>query len=712
MTDDEKRAQLVSSGRLLKKSGAFAKKEEVEADAEEESSEEDSLDEDWEWEEFVSPLSETMGAALPSINKPEETETEEDNLTSSQKLSKARKMMQKQQYKVEVDPSTLRAPVVCILGHVDTGKTTLLDTLRSSNIAAGEAGGITQQIGATMVFRNKIIEKTEEINVKKFDLFLEGLLFIDTPGHESFSNMRVRGSSLCDVAVLMVDLMNGLQGQTIESLKMVNRSKTKFVIGLNKCDLISEWVAYPGKPFQYALKQQTRVVQDRFAERLALVRGQLVEHGVFATPYWRVKDLALQSAIIPMSAKDTCGVPDLLMFLMLFSQTVLTTDLTKTSVMKCNVLEVNQAPGLGVTIDVLLVNGEISCGDKIMFGGIRGPVTTTVRNLITTKEGEEMKQGSSLGKASEHQATTVKAVRGVKIWAKGLDTAVAGCSVYVVKSKDDPQVIHAMISGELDQLRTKLSKTSQGVHVQASSLGSLEALMEFLNENGVPIGSFGIGTLQNVHNRGAGFGATCLCFDVAITRQARKSAVNYNVDIIEGNVIYQLFEEFKRKKRTFLAKANANKEPNPCVLAIEPSLVIKTYNPITIGVHVQCGSIEVGTRLYTIDKTIVGDIDTIHEATSNTAMTHGVEGMLYIIKITNTQYNLVYGRDFFDDDKFFTLLNRRKFGQLCDRFEDYPRKLITKYAGFLQMEDVLQNAATQAAINRERGQNRNAPGRR
>lgn len=180
--------------------------------------------------------------------------------------------------------------------------------------------------------------------------------------------------------------------------------------------------------------------------------------------------------------------------------------------------------------------------------------------------------------------------------------------------------------------RTKLSKTSQGVHVQASSLGSLEALMEFLNENGVPIGSFGIGmwrqppptlvhvrpgffhplalsplvsstcslrrehplvfhpqdqppfpvffsgstvlrscltpclgTLQNVHNRGAGFGATCLCFDVAITRQARKSAVNYNVDIIEGNVIYQLFEEFKRKKRTFLAKVKKqqNNEPDP-----------------------------------------------------------------------------------------------------------------------------------------------------
>jgi len=469
--------------------------------------------------------------------------------------------------------------------------------------------------------------------------------------------------------------------------------------------LISEWVPFPGEPFQYALKQQSRIVQNRFAERLALVKGQLVEHGVMATPYWRVKDLGIQSAIIPMSARDGCGIPDMLLFLMLFSQSVLTAALTKTTTMKCNVLEVNQSPGLGVTIDALLVNGTIRNGDKIIFGGLHGPVTTTVRSLIVSKEGGELKQGSTTKVDVNTGVKSVQAVTGVKIWAKGLDTAVAGCSLYVLGPKDDPQIIQAMIRGELDQLRTKLCRTNTGVHVQASTLGSLEALMEFLNENGVPIGSFGLGTLHNVTSRDSGFGSTYLCFDVQISRQARTNAERNNVDIIEGNVIYQIFEEFKRRKRTFLAKAAMN-EAKPCILAIEPSMVIKTYNPITIGVHVQLGSIQIGTRLFTIDKTLVGEVDTIHDAISNTATSAGTEGMLYIVRITNPRHNVVYGRDFFEDDKLFTNISRRAFSQLCPNFEDYPRKLFTKYSNFLGMEDVFQAAVTQAALNRERGQTR------
>ncbi|XP_026396886.1 eukaryotic translation initiation factor 5B-like [Papaver somniferum] len=262
----------------------------------------------------------------------------------------------------------LRSPICCIMGHVDTGKTKLLDCIRGTNVQEGEAGGITQQIGATYFPAVNIRERTRELKADA-KLRVPGLLVIDTPGHESFTNLRSRGSGLCDIAILVVDIMHGLERQTIESLNLLKMRNTEFIVALNKVDRLSGWKTCKNKPIFKAMKQQSKDVQMEFNWRLTQIITQLKEQGLNTELYYKNKEMGETYNIVPTSAISGEGIPDLLLLLVKWTEKTLVEKLMFTNEVQCTVLEVKAIEGQGTTIDVVLVNGVLHEGDQIVVCG-------------------------------------------------------------------------------------------------------------------------------------------------------------------------------------------------------------------------------------------------------------------------------------------------------------------------------------------------------
>ncbi|THU65875.1 hypothetical protein C4D60_Mb05t08240 [Musa balbisiana] len=344
----------------------------------------------------------------------------------------------------------LRSPICCILGHVDTGKTKLLDCIRRTNVQEGEAGGITQQIGATYFPTENIRERTRELKADA-TLKVPGLLVIDTPGHESFTNLRSRGSSLCDIAILVVDIMHGLEQQTIESLNLLKNRNAEFIVALNKVDRLYGWKSSPNAPIVKALKQQSNDVKNEFNMRLTQIITQFKEQGLNTALYYKNKEMGETFNIVPTSAISGEGIPDLLLLLVQWAQKTMEEKLTYVDEVQCTVLEVKVIEGLGTTIDVVLVNGVLHEGDQIVVCGMQGPLVTNIRALLTPHPMKELRvKGSYL----HHKE--LKAAQGVKISAQGLEHAIAGTSLYVVKPEDDLEDLKRTVMQDVEKIGTPI----------------------------------------------------------------------------------------------------------------------------------------------------------------------------------------------------------------------------------------------------------------
>lgn len=544
----------------------------------------------------------------PSKERPIESESESDEDSSEDDEEATATQRANQQRKAEAaarrkkahedalaarSKDDLRSPICCILGHVDTGKTKLLDKIRQTNVQEGEAGGITQQIGATYFPVDALQQKIAAVNQDgKFDFKVPGLLVIDTPGHESFSNLRSRGSSLCNIAILVVDIMHGLEPQTLESMKLLRDRKTPFIVALNKIDRLYGWKKIDNNGFQDSLAFQNKNVQNEFKTRLEQTKVAFAEQGFNSEVFYENKNMARFVSLVPTSAHTGEGIPDMLKLLVGLTQERMTASLMYLSEVECTVLEVKVIEGLGTTIDIVLSNGILREGDRIVVLGRDGPITTNIRALLTPAPMKELRLKSQYVHNKE-----VKASLGVKIAANDLDKAIAGSRLLVVKDDDDESDIEDEIMEDFQSLLNRVAKDKRGVAVQASTLGSLEALLEFLKQSKIPVANIAIGPVSKADVMRAGIMldrakefAVMLCFDVKVEKEAQQYADDQGIKIFTADIIYHLFDNFTKHMK----ELQEQKKEESKALAVFPCIlhtlsVFNKKDPIVVGVDVAEG---------------------------------------------------------------------------------------------------------------------------
>ncbi|KAJ2067966.1 eukaryotic translation initiation factor 5B [Coemansia sp. S155-1] len=565
--------------------------------------------------------------------------------------------------------------------------TKLLDKIRQTNVQGGEAGGITQQIGATYFPADAIEKKTAAMYPSsKIDIKVPGLLIIDTPGHESFTNLRSRGSSLCNIAILVVDIMHGLEPQTLESLRLLRDRKTPFIVALNKIDRIYGWNQNPDSPFRDTFKKQPAHAISEFETRAANIKVEFAEQGLNAELHYKNKNFAKYVSLVPTSAFSGEGIPDLLDLLVTLTQQRMANQLMYLSELECTVLEVKVIEGLGTTIDVILSNGVLHEGDRIVVCGVDGPIVTNVRALLTPQPMRELRVKS----AYVHHKS-IKAAMGVKISAPDLEKAIAGSRLMVVGPDDDEEELMDEIMSDLARLDDAIDKSGRGVWVQASTLGSLEALLEFLRVSKIPVSGINIGpvhkkdvTRASAMLERAKEYAVMLCFDVKVDKDAEEMAKELGIKVFKADIIYHLFDAFTAHNAQIVEqkrKEQAELAVFPCILKIiSKDHVFNKRSPLLLGVDILDGHVRPGTPICVIrmnhetkvrEVVTLGKISTIKVNDKPVNIVRKANaGAGFTIRIENTvaDHDKTYGRHFDENDLLYSRITRRSIDVLKETF--------------------------------------------
>ncbi len=508
--------------------------------------------------------------------------------------------------------ASIRQPIVSVLGHVDHGKTTLLDRIRGTGVAGREAGGITQHIGATEVPLATIMETCGEL-VKGKSFRIPGLLFIDTPGHVAFSTLRARGGALADLAVLVIDLNEGFRPQTVESLNILKRYKTPFIVAANKIDLVPGWRKHENKPFVVSYQDQPESAREEMDRRLYELAGRLYENGFSADRYDRVADFTTNLAIVPVSAKFGEGVPDLLLMLIGLAQRFLESQLeTAEGPAEGTILEVKEEKGLGVTLDAIIYQGRLSRGDTIVFGTAAAPGTTKVKAILKPKALDEIRDPQE----RFDSVKSVAAASGVKIVASALNSAVAGAPVRSAKPADLASVVEQIAKESQVNIETQ----EDGVLVKADAIGSLEGLAHECKQASIPIKFARLGP---VSRRDVTDAATArnplhraiLAFNLEILPDAKATLPDHpDLALLESDIIYRLIEDYQKwqdDRKRQLSEASRKEMAYPAKLLFLPDHAFRTSKPAIFGVRVLAGRIRTGEALMRDDGRPLGRIKSI-----------------------------------------------------------------------------------------------------
>ncbi len=570
-----------------------------------------------------------------------------------------------------------RQPIAVVLGHVDHGKTTLLDRIRGTSVAAREPGQITQWIGASFIPAKTVDEICGPL-LSKFKLKIEvpGILFIDTPGHETFSNLRKRGGSAADVAILVVDVTKGVEPQTVESLNILRARKTPFLVCCNKIDAVPGWRTLQEGSFLANKDKQAPEVLADLDNRLYTMMGTLSRYGFRADRFDRITDFAKTVALVPTSAKTGEGLPELMAVLVGLTQGYMRSELSTTSgPAEGTVLEVKEEPGLGVTVDAIIYNGRLSVDAPILIAGRKGVISTRVKALLLPKPLDEIRDPRD----KFTRATFVDAAAGVKIAATGLDEAIPGSPLYAVGKGFSRGELEKKILEEVETV--KVSTDLNGVIVKADALGSLEALTTSLAAAQVPVRMADIGDVSRrdvveaevvkVKDR---FVAAILYFNTKLLPDAEEEVAISGIPVFKGDIIYRVLEDYSRwveAQKMAGVKAEMDLLIRPGKVRLLKGFVFRRSDPAIVGVEILEGIVKPKYPLVNNEGKRIGMILRVQDQGKDVG--EAGPGKQVAVSIDKP----MVGRHIFEGDVLYVDVPPQHVRVLTTKFKDYlsPRDM-------------------------------------
>ncbi len=547
----------------------------------------------------------------------------------------------------------LRQPVISVLGHVDHGKTALLDKIRGTTVMAREAGAITQAIGASYV----PLEALKAISGKLmeeggFEIDVPGLLFIDTPGHEAFTNLRRRGGSIADFAVLVIDVNEGIMPQTKEALEILKIFKTPFIIAFNKIDKITGWQPIPNASILESMKKQSDTPVQELSDLTYELIGKLHDLGYRSERFDRVKDFTRDICIVPVSAETGEGIQDLIVFIAGITQRYLEESLNieVEGPGKSTVLEVKEEAGTGKTVHAIVYDGIIHKNDTIALPGRMDIIHTKIRALLLPKPLDEMRDPKERFK----QVSEVTAAAGVKIVAPDLEEAMGGSPLFVVPPGKEEEV-DEMIREEVKGIR--IHTDDIGVVVKADALGTLEAVVEQLKERGVDVRLADVGPISKreaidaqIVSRKDPLLGVIFGFNVPVSGDAKEFIEEQNIKLIRNDVIFEMLEEYDDWRREWEERQIEllkEKVTTPCKIRIIPGYVFRRSKPAICGVEIIAGKLNPRRTLVNEKGVRVGMAKEIQDESET--VSEAEEGMEVAVSITGT----VVGRNLEEGDQLY-----------------------------------------------------------
>jgi translation initiation factor 5B len=521
-------------------------------------------------------------------------------------------------------------------------------------VQAREAGGITQHIGASFFPATTLKQLIGPLlSMLGGEIEIPGLLIVDTPGHEAFTNLRRRGGSVADIAVLVIDILKGFEAQTYECIEILKARKTPFIVAANKIDRIPGWKPEASTPFLKAYASQEVFVKESFDNKLYEIMGTFSRIGFRTDRFDHIKDFTSTIALVPTSARTGEGITELLMVLVGLAQQYLKKRLQTTEgPAKGSVLEVKEEPGLGLTLNIIIYDGTLQKDELIVVGGKEKPIVTNIRAILVPKPLDEIRDPRDRFSSVD----CVFAAAGVKIVASDLEGALAGAPFYAVPSGEASAKYIKLVTDEIKKIR--IATDIKGVVLKADTLGSLEAIAEILKQNDVPVRIADVGDVSKrdvveasvVKAREPLFGVI-LAFGVRILPDAEQEASNTGVVIFKEPIIYNLIDnylEWLKSKREFRIEQELEKLVKPGKILVMEGFVFRRAKPAIFGVEILGGQLKPKYSLSRAeDGADIGEVQQIQD--KGKAVPEAKQGMQVAVSMDKP----IVGRHVFEKDVLY-----------------------------------------------------------